>query len=179
VPNARGPRTRIVPRAADVTDPTAATRTERHVGPPVTRLRPVTKTADGARLIEVVGMMIVLQWLPLTVLLIGLVIKIIALGTIPRNRRPSSSLAWLLLITLPPVFGLLLFFLIGSPFVRGRRERVQTQANQVILEHTADLPPASSELPIGMGSLVRLNRRLSSLPPMTGTSHGLSVTMTR
>jgi cardiolipin synthase A/B len=118
-------------------------------------------------------MTIVLQWLPLTVLLIDLVIKVIALGTIPRNRRPSSSLAWLLLITLTPVFGLILFFLIGSPFVRGRRERVQTQANQVILEHTADLPPTNSELPIGMGSLVRLNRRLSSLPMMTGTTHGL------
>ena len=54
-------------------------------------------------------MTIVLQWLPLTVLLIDLVIKIIALGTIPRNRRPSSSLAWLLLITVTPVFGLILF----------------------------------------------------------------------
>ena len=118
-------------------------------------------------------MTIVLQWLPLTVLLIDLVIKIIALGTIPRNRRPSSSLAWLLLITLTPVFGLILFLLIGSPFVRGRRERVQIQANHVILEHTADLPPTNSELPIGMGSMVRLNRRLSSLPMMTGTSHGL------
>ena len=60
-------------------------------------------------------MTIVLQWLPLTVLLIDLVIKIIALGTIPRNRRPSSSLAWLLLITVTPVFGLILFLLIGSP----------------------------------------------------------------
>ena len=43
-------------------------------------------------------MMIVFQWLPLPVLLIDLVIKIIALGAIPQNRRPSSSLAWLLLI---------------------------------------------------------------------------------
>jgi hypothetical protein len=52
-------------------------------------LRPVNEPAGSrARLIEVVGMTIVLQWLPLTVLLIDLVIKIIALGTIPRNRRP-------------------------------------------------------------------------------------------
>ena len=86
-------------------------------------------------------MTIVLQWLPLTVLLIELVIKIVALGTIPRNRRPSSSLAWLLLISRSPVFGLILFCLIGSPFVRGRREQVQTEADQVILEHTADMPP--------------------------------------
>ena len=118
-------------------------------------------------------MMIVFQWLPLPLLLIDLVIKIIALGAIPQNRRPSSSLAWLLLIMVTPVFGLILFFLIGSPFVRGRRERIQAQANHVILEHTADLPPTNSELPIGMESMVRLNRRLTSLPMMTGTSHGL------
>jgi cardiolipin synthase len=91
----------------------------------------------------------------------------------------SSSLAWLLLITVTPVFGLILFFLIGSPFVRGRRERVQTRANQVILEHTADLPPTNSELPIGMGGMVRMNRRLSSLPMMTARATACSVTMTR
>jgi cardiolipin synthase len=43
-------------------------------------------------------MTVLTQWLPLSVYLIELAIKIIALGTIPRNRRPSSSLAWLLLI---------------------------------------------------------------------------------
>ncbi len=107
--------------------------------------------------------------------LIELVIKIVALGTIPRNRRPSSSLAWLLLIVVTPILGLFLFFLIGSPFVRGRRERVQLQANEVIFERTADLPelPSEHELPGGLDSLVRLNRRLGSLPIMTGTSHGL------
>jgi cardiolipin synthase A/B len=120
-------------------------------------------------------MTILTQWLPLSVYLIELVIKIIALGTIPRNRRPSSSLAWLLLIVVTPVLGLILFFLIGSPFVRGRRERIQLEANEVIIERTADLPelPSNSELPGGLDSLVRLNRRLGSLPIMTGTSHGL------
>lgn len=120
-------------------------------------------------------MHIVLAWVPLTVYLIELVIKIVALGTIPRNRRPSSSLAWLLLIVVTPVFGLLLFFLIGSPFVRGRREKIQIQANEAIMHRTADLPalPGDVELPSGIDSLVRLNRRLGSLPIMSGTSHGL------
>ena len=74
-------------------------------------------------------MMIVFQWLPITVLLIGLVIKIIALGTIPRNRRPSSSLAWLLLITVTPVFGLLLFFLVVTVLAEngGDQEAHQSQ----------------------------------------------------
>ncbi|GAA3613928.1 cardiolipin synthase [Microlunatus ginsengisoli] len=120
-------------------------------------------------------MQVIVQWIPLTLYLIELVIKIVAVGTIPRNRRPSSSLAWLLLIVVTPVLGLLLFFLIGSPFVRGRRERIQLEANAAITERTADLPelPTESELPSGVDSLVRLNRRLGSMPIMSGTSHGL------
>lgn len=114
-------------------------------------------------------------WLPLTLYLIDLAIKVVAVGTIPRNRRPSSSLGWLLLIVFTPVLGLFVFFLIGSPVVRGRRERIQRRADDVIMTHTADLPqlPPATEVPSGVDGLVTLNRRLGSLPMMTGTSHGL------
>src|SRR3954447_11601556 len=116
-------------------------------------------------------MTIITQWLPLSTYLIELVIKIIALGTIPRNRRPSSSLAWLLLIVVTPVLGLILFFLIGSPFVRGRRERIQVEANEVIIERTADLPelPSSSELPARLDKLGQLKRPHRSPPILTAT----------
>ena len=33
-------------------------------------------------------------------------IKIVAIGVVPENRRPSSSTAWLLLILFLPVVGL-------------------------------------------------------------------------
>src|SRR4051794_26272263 len=99
-------------------------------------------------------MTIITQWLPLSIYLIELVIKIIALGTIPRNRRPSSSLAWLLLMVVATVLGLILFFLNDCPFSRGRRERIQIEANKFNMERTADLPalPSSSELPVGLDS---------------------------
>ena len=42
-------------------------------------------------------------------------IKIAALGTVPENRRPSSSTAWLLLIFLLFVVGFPLYFFLGSP----------------------------------------------------------------
>ena len=41
-----------------------------------------------------------------TWVVIEYLIKIAALGTVPENRRPSSSTAWLLLIFLLPVVGL-------------------------------------------------------------------------
>jgi cardiolipin synthase A/B len=114
-------------------------------------------------------------WAPLILYLIELTIKIVALGTIPGNRRPSSSIAWLLLIVVTPILGLVIFLLIGSPFVRGRRAKVQAEANQVITERTAEIPdlPPGADIPVGVDSLFRLNRRLSRLPCVTGVSHGL------
>ncbi len=114
-------------------------------------------------------------WAPLILYLVELTIKIVALGTVPSNRRPSSSIAWLLLIVVTPILGLALFLLIGSPFVRGRRAKVQAEANKVISERTAEVPdlPPGADIPVGVDSLIRLNRRLSYLPCVTGVSHGL------
>ena len=116
-----------------------------------------------------------IAWIPLILYLVELTIKIVALGTVPSNRRPSSSIAWLLLIVVTPILGLVLFLLIGSPFVRGRRAKVQAEANQVITERTAEMPdvPPGADIPLGVDSLFRLNRRLSYLPCVTGVSHGL------
>jgi cardiolipin synthase A/B len=116
-----------------------------------------------------------IAWAPLILYLVELTIKIVALGTVPNNRRPSSSIAWLLLIVVTPILGLVIFLLIGSPFVRGRRAKVQAEANQVITERTAEVPdlPPGADIPVGVDSLFRLNRRLSQLPCVTGVSHGL------
>ena len=116
-----------------------------------------------------------IAWVPLILYLVELTIKIVALGTVPSNRRPSSSIAWLLLIVVTPILGLVLFLLIGSPFVRGRRAKVQAEANQVIIERTAAIPdlPPGADIPVGVGTLIRLNRHLSHLPCVTGVSHGL------
>ena len=52
-----------------------------------------------------------------------ILINAIVLGLVPERRSPSSAMAWLLLILLVPVFGLLVYLLIGSPYVpRKRRE---------------------------------------------------------
>jgi cardiolipin synthase A/B len=114
-------------------------------------------------------------WLPLILYLAELTIKIVAIGTVPSNRRPSSSIAWLLLIVVTPILGLALFLLIGSPFVRGRRAKVQAEANKVISQRTAEIPdvPPGAAVPVGVDSLFRLNRRLTYLPCVTGISHGL------
>lgn len=97
-------------------------------------------------------------------------IKIAALGTVPENRRPSSSTAWLLLIFLLPFVGFPLYLLIGSPWVHGRRLEQQNTVNEVTLEYTRNMP----DLPVGAGpstaltGVLRMNRELTGLPCVTG-----------
>ena len=100
--------------------------------------------------------------LTVTLYLLDLAIKVVALGLVPEGRRPSSASAWLLLILFLPVIGLLVFWLIGSPFVdRGRRRR-QAAAGEVI--SGALTAEADDLLPVPAGStlntLVVLNARL-------------------
>src|SRR4051794_15649035 len=50
-------------------------------------------------------------------------IRIGALFIVPRNRKPTAGTAWLMVIFLFPLGGLLLFLIIGSPKLpKGRRE---------------------------------------------------------
>ncbi|MCE3277566.1 MAG: cls, partial [Propionibacteriaceae bacterium] len=108
-------------------------------------------------------------------LVIEYAIKIIAIGVVPENRRPGAAQAWLLLILFLPLVGLPLFLLIGSPYVRGRRHRIQGQANQLIRDYTASYPmlPATAEASPAVTSLVGLNRTLASLPCVLGVNRGL------
>ncbi len=102
-------------------------------------------------------------------------LKLYAIGTVPENRRPSSSTAWLLLILMVPLVGFPLYWIIGSPYVRGRRQRLQLEANRVIAERAASVPtPARlADVPIDLASVALLNQRLTGLPCVAGTSVSL------
>lgn len=116
-----------------------------------------------------------LEWAAAALALVDFVSKVVAIGVIPRDRQPASSTAWLLVILLIPWLGWPLFLLIGSPYVRGRRNRIQAEANAEQLRRGVDLPdlPAGMGLPDRIEGLVRLNRRLSAMPCVTGTPIGL------
>ena len=58
------------------------------------------------------------------------IVKIIAVGVVPENRRPSSSSAWLLLILFLPIIGIPAFLLLGSPYINQRRARIQAEADR-------------------------------------------------
>lgn len=75
-------------------------------------------------------------------------------------------MAWLLLILFLPVFGLLFFMLIGSPFVPRKRREEQQLAGEVIKGALASIPalPPTAERPEWLDSAMVLNRRLGWLP---------------
>ena len=114
-------------------------------------------------------------WAVVVVLAIDFAIKVVAIGLVPRNRRPASSMAWLLVILLMPWIGLPLFLLIGSPYLHGRRNQIQAEANREILIRTGSRPivPPAIEIPDRLEGAITLNRTLTALPCVTGTPIGL------
>ncbi|WOF22594.1 cardiolipin synthase [Microbacterium betulae] len=94
------------------------------------------------------------------------IIRVVALITIPRNRKPTSAMAWLLAIFLMPIPGLLLFLLIGNPRLPRKRRRIQSEINEVLREANERLERGTlrPNEPAWFASLVRMNRELGALP---------------
>ncbi len=110
-----------------------------------------------------------------TWIVIEYIVKIIAVGVVPENRRPSSSSAWLLLILFVPIIGIPAFLMLGSPYINQRRARIQAEANELLHEGADDLPdvPPSLDAAPEFVSVAQLGRALTALPMVTGDSHGV------
>ncbi|MCE5288399.1 MAG: cardiolipin synthase [Nocardiaceae bacterium] len=108
----------------------------------------------------------------LGVLLVTLqvVLRLIALGVIPGNRKPSTGLAWLMLILFEPFIGFAAFHLFGRAELGKRRKSRQLKAHEVIVEHfgKVESPRRVMDAPDYLSSVARLNRRLGSLPVLEG-----------
>ena len=57
----------------------------------------------------------------------------LALGVLPGNRKPSTAMAWLILILAVPYFGILAFLLFGSTSVGRKRRAWQSEVNERVL----------------------------------------------
>ncbi|WP_278256415.1 PLDc N-terminal domain-containing protein [Nocardioides convexus] len=76
-----------------------------------------------------------------TVLGIDIALRFVALGIIPGNRKPSTGMAWLLLIMIEPIIGFSIFLLFGRTRLGNRRVKRQRRAIAAIRER-ADQPAA-------------------------------------
>ena len=104
--------------------------------------------------------------------LVDVAIRIAAIIVIPRNRKPSAAMAWLLAIFLIPYVGILFFLLVGSAKLPKRRRDKQTMINAMISEGTAgmDLVTDRSEWAPWFARVVELNTRLGAVPMVSGNT---------
>jgi cardiolipin synthase len=117
------------------------------------------------------------DWVPSLPAVIGtllvvleVVICLAALGVVPRNRKPSTGMAWLILVLAVPFFGLIAFLFFGSTRVeRGRHEK-QGRVNAEIHARTAEIAALTESTPrlAYVSSVAALNRNLGALPGVAG-----------
>ena len=106
--------------------------------------------------------------------MLDIAIRVLALIFVPRNRRPQTSLAWLLLIFFQPYIGILLFLLFGRARLPRNRRRRQREVNDYILETTEGFDKVRRDppWPSWLEPIVELNRKLGSMPLVGGnTAH--------
>ncbi|ASN39772.1 cardiolipin synthase [Arthrobacter sp. 7749] len=111
-------------------------------------------------------------WWATALLLIDLTIRVLAVIIVPRNRRPTSGMAWLLAIFLIPYFGVIAFLLIGSPKLPRKRRKVQSEINAFMREVTAEErhEETHEKNPAWFNSLVKMNATYGGLPLLAGNS---------
>jgi cardiolipin synthase len=106
------------------------------------------------------------------ILLVDLAIRIALLIYIPKNRKPTSAMAWLLTIYILPVFGTLLFLVFGSTKLSRRRRQDQEQINQMLRRYTSELKHADLIATIDKpyDTRAKLAESLTELAPTSGNS---------
>ena len=111
-------------------------------------------------------------WLAWLGFFVDLSVRIVAIIVVPRNRRPTSGLAWLLAIFFLPYVGILLFLVIGSRRLPRSRRRKQEEINRLISEATAEIDEAGRipDAPPWLDKIAALGRRLGALPLSGGNS---------
>jgi cardiolipin synthase len=107
-----------------------------------------------------------LQWL---LLVLEVALRIVALGVIPGNRKPSTGMAWLLLILIEPIIGFVIFLFFGRTALERKRVRRQQLSIAVIREQAAkQIGVIDPPLPPAMARIADLNQRLGALPIVDG-----------
>ncbi|GAA3777070.1 cardiolipin synthase [Microbacterium kribbense] len=111
-------------------------------------------------------MAFIATWWPIVVLIFDIAIRIAAVIVVPRNRRPTAAMAWLLAIYFIPIVGVLLFLLIGTPRLPRKRRRKQDAINEYIRDTSAhlDFGTLRPHAPDWFTSMVTMNRTLGSMP---------------
>lgn len=114
-----------------------------------------------------------LIWILAVALDIG--IRIAAIIIIPRNRKPSAAMAWLLAVFLIPFAGIVFFLLLGSSKLPRKRREKQAAINKIIAGESAGIGAGAvrADWPPWLSSIVEQNRNLGAVPIVGGNAASL------
>jgi cardiolipin synthase len=101
-----------------------------------------------------------------------LIINVIALIYIPRDRKPTAAMAWLLLIFIVPLVGLAIYLLIGNFTLPARRRGEQARINE-FLRQSAQGHGADATWPRWFQRVTQQNQALTRLAPLNGNGASL------
>lgn len=108
-------------------------------------------------------------------LVVVVVIDIVALIVVPRGRKPTAAMAWLLLILALPFVGILLFLLIGSFRLPAKRRAEQARIDGIIRSGVdrEGLRTMQTDWPRWFQRVVQQNENLTALPASDGNEASL------
>jgi cardiolipin synthase len=107
---------------------------------------------------------------------VDFMIKVLALIFIPRHRKPTAAMAWLLAIFLIPFVGILLYLLIGSIKLPKSRMQEQARIDARIRERVAltDLRAPDRSEPRWFQRVLEQNEALTGIPALHGNAMTLN-----
>jgi cardiolipin synthase len=114
----------------------------------------------------------IIKVLPTVLAVVNAIIRIAAVVAIPRDRRPTSAMAWLVTVFALPLPGALIFLLFGSSKLPQDRRDKQSEINSFIVDTTSglDLVRKDKTWPKWLESIVELNKTLGSMPLVGGNT---------
>jgi len=114
----------------------------------------------------------ILKTAPTVLAIINTIIRIGAVMIVPRHRRPTSAMAWLVTVFALPIPGTLAFMLFGSTKLPQARRDKQSEINSYIVDTTEglDLVRKDESWPKWFESVVELNKTLGAMPLVGGNT---------
>lgn len=109
-------------------------------------------------------------------LVLDWVLRIVALFVVPRGRKPTAGMAWLLFIFFFPLLGFLVFLVLGSPKLPAHRRTAQKTLDKALQQVLAKLKRhdskklLSAEAPTEYKTLAKLSQSLTGLPVFGGNN---------
>ena len=96
------------------------------------------------------------------------VIKFLAIGVLPSNRKPSSAMAWLILILIIPLAGFVIFLFLGRTNLGRGRLAGSARPTRPSARPPSCCPATTVAEPAYLASMATLNHNLGSLPLQDG-----------